>query len=241
MTPAPEDFCRALEAYLCRKNDGHLIRIVGPAFEQVTGWARQGIPLKVAESGIDRCFERYYRRGPRRRPVRIEFCEADVLDAFDDWRRAVGVASVRADAAGGAEVEEPPAAARGRRSLAAHIESAIARLTALCGGGRAPLVPSGAVDAAIRALDVLKADAGRARGAARESIIGRLAAIDAELVGAAAAGLADADRAGLERDVAGELAPFRARMDPGAYARAARVALERQVRQRAGLPEIAFE
>ena len=49
------------------------------------------MPLKVACAGIDRYFERYYRKGPRRRPVRIEFCEADVLDAFDDWRRAVGV------------------------------------------------------------------------------------------------------------------------------------------------------
>jgi hypothetical protein len=89
-----DSYCRELEGYLCRKNDGHLIRITGPAFEQVQGWAHQGIPLKVAEAGIDRYFERYYRKGPRRRPVRIEFCEADVLDAFDDWRRAVGVARV---------------------------------------------------------------------------------------------------------------------------------------------------
>ena len=40
--------------------------------------------------GIDRYFERYYAKGPRRRPVRVEFCEADVLDVFDEWRRAVG-------------------------------------------------------------------------------------------------------------------------------------------------------
>ena len=90
-----ESYARDLEAYLCRKNDGHLIRITGPAFEQVQGWAAQGVPLKVAQAGIDRYFERYYRKGPRRRPVRIEFCEADVLDAFDDWRRAVGVTQRR--------------------------------------------------------------------------------------------------------------------------------------------------
>ena len=74
-----ESYCRELEAYLCRKNDGHLIRITGPAFEQVQGWAAQGIPVKVAEAGIDRYFERYYRKGPRRRPVRIEFCEPTCL------------------------------------------------------------------------------------------------------------------------------------------------------------------
>ena len=95
-----ESYCRDIEAYLCRKNDGHLIPVTGAAFEQVTGWANQGVPIKIAEAGIDRYFERYYRKGPRRRPVRIEFCEADVLDAFDEWRRAVGVTRVVSDPSG---------------------------------------------------------------------------------------------------------------------------------------------
>ncbi len=85
-------FCREIEAHLCRRNAGHLVRLVGPAFDVVVGWARQGIPLKVACRGIDRFFERDLAKDrTRRRPVRIEFCEADVLDAFDEWRRAVGV------------------------------------------------------------------------------------------------------------------------------------------------------
>ena len=92
-TPDPHDYCREIEDYLCRKNDGHLIRIVGPSFEKVCGWAEQGVPISVAFRGIDRCFERYYAKGPRRRPVRIDFCEADVLDVFDEWRRAIGVAA----------------------------------------------------------------------------------------------------------------------------------------------------
>jgi hypothetical protein len=83
-----------VEAHLCRKNDGHLIRIVGPAFEQVCGWAVRGVPLTVAMRGIDRYFERYYAKGPRRRPVRVEFCEADVMDVFDEWRRALGITAV---------------------------------------------------------------------------------------------------------------------------------------------------
>ena len=29
------DYCREIESYLCKKNEGHLIRIVGPAFEMV--------------------------------------------------------------------------------------------------------------------------------------------------------------------------------------------------------------
>ena len=121
------DYCREIEAHLCRKNDGHLIRIVGPAFELVTSWEARGIPLKVACAGVDRYFERYYRKGPRRRPVRIEFCDADVLDAFDDWRRAVGV-SLPATAAAGVNGDEDAAAGRRRSSLASHVERAIAPL-----------------------------------------------------------------------------------------------------------------
>ena len=93
MGTEPVEYCREIETYLCRKNDGHLIRVVGPSFELVSGWAAQGVPLKVACAGIDRYFERYYRKGARRRPVKIDFCEADVLDAFDEWRRAIGLAA----------------------------------------------------------------------------------------------------------------------------------------------------
>ena len=32
-------YCREVEAYLCRRNGGHLIRLVGPSFELVRDWA----------------------------------------------------------------------------------------------------------------------------------------------------------------------------------------------------------
>src|SRR5687768_12302909 len=91
----PVDYCRQVEAYLCKKNGGHLVRIVGPAFQRVCEWAEQGVPLKIAFRGIDRCCERAAAKGGRRRPMRIEFCEADVLEGFDDWRRAIGVSAER--------------------------------------------------------------------------------------------------------------------------------------------------
>ena len=48
------EYCREIETYLCQKNDGHLIRVVGPSFELVSGWAARGIPLKVAFAGVAR-------------------------------------------------------------------------------------------------------------------------------------------------------------------------------------------
>ncbi len=233
-----ESYCRDLEAYLCRKNDGHLIRITGPAFEQVQGWAHQGIPLKVAQAGIDRYFERYYRKGPRRRPVQIMFCEADVLDAFDDWRRAVGISRVASDAEGGPEVEEPLPDARPRKSLVSQIESAMARFTVLRGSNKAGQVLAAALDDAVRALDAIRADAGRARGEARNELLERMAAIDDRLLAAACDAIDSATRASFEREADAELSPFRPRMTEDAYSQSRRAAVHRRVRHHFGLPSL---
>ena len=231
-----ESYCRDLEAYLCRKNDGHLIRITGPAFERVQGWAEQGIPLKIAESGIDRYFERYYRKGPRRRPVQILFCEADVLDAFDSWRRAVGIANVAPDSPNGPDVEAPAPAPRPRRSLASQIDGMLARLTVLRGSDKAGPGLDQALDGAVRALDTLRPDAAGARGETRAELLRRIDEIDEALAAAALEALPQAERSALEREAEGELAPFRDRMAADAYAQSRRAALHRLVRQHFNLP-----
>ena len=233
-----ESYSRELEAYLCRKNDGHLIRITGPAFERVQGWAAQGIPLRIAEAGIDRCFERYYRKGPRRRPVQILFCEADVLDAFDEWRRAVGIARVVEDAEGGPAVEEPVPASRSRRSLASQIESALARLNVLRASGQAGPILNAALDTAVRALDALRPDAARARGEARDALLQRVEQAQEDLAAAALAALEPHQRAAFEKEAEGELAPFQSRMSADAYAQSRRAALHRLVRQHFGIPSL---
>jgi hypothetical protein len=229
----PAEYCREIEAYLCRKNEGHLIRIVGPAFEQVCGWASHGVPLKIAFRGIDQYCDRYYAKGPRRRPVRIEFCEADILELFDHWRRAVGVG------AEAAESEPPPRKA----SLAAHLERAIARLTTLGAGGERSPAFAGRIDTAVRELDHLAADARSARGDRREHIVARLQAIDDELFDAALAetGADSSLSARLTRDAEEELAPFASRMPPTELERARSAAFRRLVREAVGLPVLTYE
>jgi hypothetical protein len=233
-----ESYCRDLEAYLCRKNDGHLIRITGPAFERVQGWAQQGIPIKVAEAGIDRYFERYYRKGPRRRPVQIMFCEDDVLDAFDDWRRAVGISRVAADSQDGPEVEEPLPEARPRKSLTSQIESTLARLTVLRGSDKAGPILGAALEAAVRSLDAIRPEAARARGDARDELLDRITKVDDQLLTAAVESLDPATRASFEKEADAELAPFRARMADDAYAQSRRAAIHRLVRHHFGLPTL---
>jgi hypothetical protein len=244
MTGNPEEhhaYCRQVEAYLQKKNDGHLVRIVGPAFEKVLGWAGKGVPLTAVYRGVDRYFERYYAKGPQRRPVRIEFCEADVLDVFDEWRRAVGVPMVpEVPGVPGVPGEEDVASAfRRKDSLSAHLERVVARLTALRAGERGAL--DALVDTMVRELDGVRATAKGVRGEARAVLLERLRALDAQLVTAArdACDAATLDALGDAADA--ELAPFRARMPQDAYARSRQSCIDQLLRERAKLPVVAFE
>jgi len=227
----PDAYCREIEAYLTRKNDGHLIRIVGPSFARVCGWAEQGVPLKVAYAGIDRYFERYYAKGPRRRPVHVDHCEHDVLDMFDDWRRAVGVTATSSN-----ENLEP----RPRESLATRLERAMARLTALRAGARPP-VPADLLDGVVRELDQMLPPAKHARGTARAAMVDRVANLDRQLLEAARAGLPRADCEGLKAQAEADLAPFRERMTREAWTSAIEAAFDRLVREHAGLPSLPVE
>jgi hypothetical protein len=231
----PSEYCREIETYLCRKNEGHLVRIVGPAFEQVCGWAIKGVPLKIVFRGIDQYCERYYAKGPRRRPIRIEFCEADVLDLFDAWRRAVGVAAADRP---NEDVEEP---APRKPALAAHIERAIARLTTVRDKAQHSLVFEAAIDGAVRELDGMNGPARQARGDARAQIIEALARIDRRVFEASAAVIDDGTARALRQEAENELAPFGSRLAPEARARAAAAAFERLVRETLGIPVIAYE
>ena len=233
-----DGYCRQVEAYLCRKNDGHLIRIVGPAFEQVCRWAARGIPLKVVFRGIDTYFDRYYAKGPRRRPVRVEFCEADVLDVFDQWRRAVGVVTV-GQAGADCPDADLDADARKRGSLPSHLDRVVARLTILRGGeGRAL---DEVLDEIVRELDAARGMSKGLRGESREKFLERLRALDVRLVQAARAAYDAGTLEGVTAEADEQLAPFRARMAADMYAQSREACVDRLIRERAALPTIAFD
>lgn len=242
------EYIRAVERHVCQKNDGHLIRIVGPAFEIVARWERDGVPLKVALRGIDRYFERYYRKGPQRRPVRVEFCDTDVLEVFDEWRRAVGVTSgalaqgsadPRHDAADGEGKGGGAAAPRGP-SLPAHLERVLTRLSSARATGRLGPDADALIDRVSTELDQARAHARGIRGDDRRALLERLAAVDRALLDAASLGMTAPEREALAAEAAGELAAFRDRLAPEAFAAAVARTSDRLIRERTGLPVVAF-
>jgi hypothetical protein len=230
------DYCREIETYLCRKNDGHLVRVVGPSFDLVSSWAAQGVPLKIAFKGIDRYFERYYRKGPRRRPVRIDFCDHDVLDVFDEWRRATGIATTVATASA-PEAEAPP---KRSASLPAHLERVVLRLSSARATGVVDAAFDEVIDRVARELDAARADARGVRGEARQALLDRLAVLDRELLRTARQSLDEATQGALAREAEEELAGFRLSMAADIFARAREAAIDRLVRERFRLPTVAL-
>ena len=226
------EYCRQVESYLQKKNAGHIIRLKGPGFEMVGSWADKGVPLTAVFRGMDRYFERYdAKKQPRRRPVPIEFCEADVLDVFDEWRRAVGVPA-------SGESGQPGRSGKSE-GLPAHLERVVARLTALRGGEIRTLDPI--IDDIVRELDVARAGAKGLRGDARAALLERLRALDGQLVQAARGTCDAATFRALGADADAELAPFRARMPQETYDRSREACIDRLLRERVKLPIIAFE
>lgn len=230
-------YCREVESYLCQRNGGHLIRLVGPAFQLVARWAEDGVPLRIVQHGIDRTVTRRETRGTQRRPVRIEFCEADVLDAFDQWRRAIGPAAVTRTQADPDAVAAATPARRGP-SLTSHLERVILRLSSVRAGMAIPERAGAAIDDALRRLDAIAPQARTARGDQRQALRAELSRIDEALMQAVVEAQDAGMRARLEARADEELRPMRDRLSADVR-REARARLVRQlVRQELKLPEI---
>jgi hypothetical protein len=231
-------YCRAVETHLTQVNGGHLVRIVGPGFEVVRQWATNGVPLSVVFRGIDTKAARH-RAGAARRPLRIEFCEEDVRDVFEAWRRAIGVApATRAEAMPAAADDEAggEAASMARRTATKDLDRTIDRLSRALGRLDWPEALREALGARLEALTAIRADLRGARGEARAAILARAAegdrAFAAELRTSAPPAAVTAARAEAER----ELASYRARLSPAAWFQAVDVTADRLLRDRLGLP-----
>ena len=236
----PGAYCRHVEAYLCARNEGHLIRIVGPAFELVTAWSAGGVPLSVVRRAVDRACARRQGPGKRRRPLRIEYCQADVLDLFDDWKRAIGVGmgGPSSDADPRTGEEGGAAAARRRASLSAHLERVVARLSACAVSEPGSL--GGRAGEAAAEMEAVRA-AGVPRGKARQQLVDRLAELDAGLLAAAREAAGEPLLLRLREEAERELAPFRDRMERGAFRRAVAAGRDRLLIDHFRLPRLAYD
>lgn len=236
------DYCRQVEAHLTRTNGGHLVRVVGPGFALVKRWADEGVPLSVVFRGIQQKAERHA-QGASKRPLRIEFCEADVRALFEDWRRAIGVTSalteepLRPLSHDESTAADPPATSR-RRSVPKAIDRAIERLGRLAGRLELPEEFRDAMSRLIEQLSTLREDLSHARGDARQRLLEKLPPLDHELIGYARGIVSSEEMKTFTGRAEGDLAPFRDRLAPEAWDRAVAVTVDRLVREHVDLPSL---
>ena len=241
------DYCRQVEAHLTRVNGGHMVRVVGPGFALVRQWAEEGIPLSIVFRGIEQKADRH-KLGAARRPLRIEFCEADVRELFDTWRRAVGISVAVAD--DGSDVEPTPNVGRAfrradpaeqadqprPRSPSKTIDKAIERLGRVAGRLELPDAFRDNVSHAIERLSAVREGLAQSRGAAREPWLAQLAPIDHTLVTEARRIIDAAVLRELTEQAERDMAPYRDRLAPEVWQRAVTLTTDRGVRAHLGLP-----
>lgn len=240
-------YCRAVEAHLTRANAGHLVRVVGPAFELVRTWAIDGVPLSVVARAIDDRAERHRATGSAH-ALRIEFCEADVRDAFRRWRRAVGVPTSPGDAgapdaraASEAGGRARPDTAGRRPSLNKHLDRVVDRLSRAGGSLELPESLRHLADAQVGELTAMQAEARGARGASRDALAARLRPLDHDLMTTARAAVPPKLIEALHLEADMELARYRGRITPEAWQQAVEVTVDRLLRERLGLPVLELE
>lgn len=234
------DYCRQVEAHLTRVNGGHLVRIVGPGFMLVRQWAEEGVPLSAVFRGIEQKAERH-KAGAARRPLRIEFCEADVREVYEAWRRAIGVSGAGAD--GADDAAAGPAGERGsgsaRRVTTRDLERAVERLMATAGRLELPDSLRDEVNRVLEQMMHIRDAVKGSRGAAREGHLAPLPELDRSMMAVGRAVISADALAPIREDAERDLEPFRARLARDAWDQAVEVTVARGVREHFGLPNLA--
>ena len=231
------EYCRHVESHLAQVNAGEIIRITGAGFELVRSWALEGIPLSIVCHAVSQKAERH-RAGRATRPLRIEFCTADVREVYTAWRRAVGIRGT--DGVAGNEATGVAAQAEDKRrvSLGRHLQRAIDRLSQ--SASRLDLAPAmrDALDAVLQDVAAISERARGARGAARESIASELAALDARMLTGVRAAVGAAGLERLNAEAAADLAGYRGRLAPDEWQRSVALGVDRLLRDQLGLPTL---
>jgi hypothetical protein len=192
--------------------------------------------LSIVYRGIELKAERH-RAGRSKRPLRLEFCELDVRETFDGWRRAVGIHTAMQSA-----VDDQPQSESTRKPPPAlkHLDRAIERLGRAAGQLERSDAYRDAIGQVLEAVSALRDAIKGARGAQREPLVARLPELDSVLVTAARLEVGASAILRLTADATAELAPYRARLGTEEWDRSVTLSVDRLLRDELGLPTLAL-
>ncbi|MCA1621630.1 MAG: hypothetical protein LC795_20635 [Acidobacteria bacterium] len=246
-------FTEIEEAFI-RRRGKHLL--VSPLdWSLMESWKAMGIPLHVVLRGIEKSFDSYEAR-PRNRSVKTLFyCQEEVEAQFAEWVESQTGArrDAAASAAGGGDApvdkEDVPAAddARGlpfpRAVIAAHLSAGREGLERALERRRARGVDDAVCEALARArarLEELAADFGRAARPDAELLEASLTDLEGLIDRALRASLDGGALEEARAEAAGQLKPYRARMERATYEQTLDNLVAKSLREAAGVPRLSL-
>ena len=230
------DYCRDIETYR-RKNDGHLIRIVGPWFDGL----EVGRAGRAAEGGAERhrsLLRTVLPQGPRRRPVKSTSARRTSSTCSTNGAGRRGSRPFRA-------VPQSPTS-RPRRHRNAEVcrcrntWSACSYAEQPPRHRRAGRIGRSDPRSGVDRLDRVREKSGGLRGDERQATLARLADLDAELIALATTSAGAAALEQTRAEASNDLAPFRSTMAAAAVESAVERTAMKLLRERLGLPTITF-
>jgi hypothetical protein len=214
-TEADREYFAAAEAAFIRRR-GTPFLLSPKDFAFLKEWRALGVPIEAIEHGIDDAFSHREERGAIGRVNSLAYCRDAVLAA---WERQSEAAIGRGLGRGEAAVDAAP--------TLTGLATALGRIAETRTDLTAPL------ESARRSL-VRLASSGKEPSAIEES----LARLDKRLAGALLDALSGSERAGIDEEVAAQLAHARVRMDDETAEKTARALRRRAVRELLGLPRL---
>ncbi|MET0624050.1 MAG: hypothetical protein ABW250_13785 [Pyrinomonadaceae bacterium] len=248
-------FTEIEEAFI-RRRGRHLL--VSPLdWSLMESWKAMGIPLHVVLRGIEKSFDSYESR-PRNRSVKTLFyCQEEVEAQFAEWLEsqtgahrdaaaepdAASAEPGAAEAKKAAEADDARALPFPRAVIEAHLSESRAELARALERRRARGEDDAVCEALARAgsrLEELAADFGRAARPDAELLEASLADLEGLIERALRASLTQAALEEARAEAAGQLKPYRARMERATYEQTLDNLLAKSLRETAGVPRLSL-
>lgn len=242
-----------IEEAFVRRRGKHLL--VSPLdWSLMESWKKLGIPLHVVLRGIEKSFDSYESK-PRNRSVKtLYYCQEEVEAQFHEWLESQTGAHAKGETAeagtddsnaGAATSDE--SALRGlpfpRAVISAHLSQCrdeIRRALDLRTGSAGGEALSEALGRAAARLEELAADFERSTNPNAEALENSLADIEALLDRALRESLSADALEEARADAAGQLKPYRARMERATYEQTLENLLAKSLRERGRVPRLSL-
>lgn len=211
----------------------------------IESWKEMDVPLHVALRGIEKAFDSWESK-PRKRSIKsLLYCQEEVEAQFAEWREArVGTAyqpnqNSENGAPQGSTNESLPFS---REAILAHLKQSRSRLLEVCASRKKIGTDdfSDALERAAALLSDLEEDFAAASSPDAQKLELSLSGVERLLSDAIRTVASSEQTAAIEKEIKGQLKPYRKHMEPAVYQQTFDNFLLKRLREQFGVPRISL-